>query len=155
MRSQRARVALALLASLGSLASGCLLESATSSKKFSETVQQMNKATRWGQLGQAARMVDPAYRAQFTSNHAGWGEQIQVADSEVVQLDLAPGQGSATAVISYEWYLKSAMTLHQSVVKQRWSRGQGGFGLLSEVVVEGDARLLSPRPAAASKPGDG
>jgi hypothetical protein len=131
---------------------GCLLESATAQKKFSDTVEQMNKDARWGQLGQAARLVDPAYRAQFTSNHAGWGELIQVADSEVVQLDLASDKESAIAVITYEWYLTSAMTLHQSVVRQRWSKHRGRFGLLSEVVVKGDPRLLTPNAQPAPAP---
>jgi hypothetical protein len=150
MRPLNVRLVLCFALSLGP---ACLFESASSSKKFSETVEQMNKATRWGQLGQAARMVDPAYRAQFTSNHAGWGELIQVADAEVVQLDMAPTNDSATAVISYEWYLKSAMTLHQSVVRQRWSRGRGGFGLLSEIVVQGDPRLLGGKGAPVRPPG--
>lgn len=138
---------LAMVVCACACATSCLLEGASASRKFTETVEQMNKATRWGQLGQAARMVDPAYRGKFADNHSGWGDQIQVADSEVVQLDFAPDQKSATALISYEWYLKSAMTLHQSVVRQQWEKANGGYGLVSEVVVQGDARLLTPRGA--------
>ena len=32
---------------------GCMLESASTGKKFSDSVEAINKATRWGQLGQA------------------------------------------------------------------------------------------------------
>ena len=126
------------------LASGCA--SASASKHFSEAVENMNKAARWGEIRQAASMVDPAYQATFTSNHADWGSLIQVADSEVMQLDLAPDQGSAVAVITYDWYLISAMTLHKSVVRQSWKRRaeSSDFGLSAEVVVKGDPRLLVP-----------
>ena len=72
---------------------------------------------------------------------------IQVADSEVLQLEIAQDKESAVSVISYEWYLNDAMTLHQSVVRQRWTRMSGGFGLFSEAVVQGDARLLAQHNA--------
>jgi hypothetical protein len=124
------------------LASGCA--SASASKQFSEAVENMNKAARWGEIRQAASMVDPAYRVAFTTTHADWGSLIQVADSEVMQLDLAPDQESAVAVITYDWYLVSAMTLHKSVVRQSWTRRpeSSDFGLSGEVVVKGDPRLL-------------
>jgi hypothetical protein len=146
-----------LLAALG-LGSGCLLESASASKKFSEAVENMNKAARWGELQQAAGMVDPTYRAAFKHNHADWGSLIQVADSEITQLDLAPNKESAVAVITYDWYLMSAMTLHKSVVRQSWIRRpeSSDFGLSAEVVVKGDPRLLVPTsnvdPLAAGAP---
>jgi len=132
-----------VFAALG-LASGCA--TATASKKFSEAVENMNKAARWGEIRQAASMVDPAYRTAFTTTHADWGSLIQVADSEVMQLDLAPDQDSAVAVVSYDWYLMSAMTLHKSVVRQSWTRrpDSSDFGLSGETVVKGDKRLLVP-----------
>jgi hypothetical protein len=148
----RAAIVLGMCTALSGSVAGCLFESLTAQHKFSDTVDQMNKATRWGQLGQATSMVDPAYRTQFSSSHAGWGELIQVADSEVVQLDLAADKQSAVSVVSYEWYMKSAMTLHQSVVRQRWSRNHDHFGLLSESVVQGDPRLLAPGPASIRPP---
>jgi hypothetical protein len=132
-----------VFAALG-LASGCA--SATASKRFSEAVENMNKAARWGEIRQAASMVDPAYRTAFTNNHADWGSLVQVADSQVMQLDLAPDQESAVAVVSYDWYLMSAMTLHKSVIRQSWTRRPEStdFGLSAEVVVKGDPSLLVP-----------
>jgi hypothetical protein len=127
------------------LLSGCLFESLTASKRLSDSVQAMNKATRWGQLGQASQMVDPIYRARFMETHSHWGQTIQVADSEVMQVELAPDKESATSIIAYEWYMNDAMTLHQSVVRQRWSKMSGNFGLFSEAVVQGDPRLLQPK----------
>ena len=124
-----------------------MLESASTAKKFSDSVEAMNKATRWGQLGQATLLVDPIYRSRFAESHAHWGRVIQVADSEVLQLDIAPDKESAISIISYEWYMNDAMSLHQSVVRQRWTRMAGGFGLFSEAVVQGDSRLLAAHNA--------
>ena len=105
------------------------------SKKLNDTVLDMNKSTRWGQLDQAQRLVEPVYRARFLQTHAHWGAQIQVADSEVVQMEMGPDQETAIAVVSYEWYMLAAMTLHNTVVQQRWAHVHDGFLLVSESVV--------------------
>lgn len=126
------------------LLAGCFLENASSGKKLSEAVTEMNKATRWGQVSLAAQMVVPVYRRQFIENHAHWGKRVQLADSEIVHIEMHQGAESAVAVITYDWYMIESMTLHQSVVRQRWSRAGDGFALISEVVVQGDGRLLAP-----------
>lgn len=126
------------------LLSGCFLENASSGKQLTEAVTEMNKAARWGQVALAAQMVVPMYRQQFLENHAHWGKSVQLADSEIVHIEMQPGAESALAVVAYEWYMTQTMTLHQSVVRQRWSREGEGFALISEVVVSGDGRLLSP-----------
>lgn len=130
---------------------GCMMQGEGPAKKLTETVQSMNKATRWGQLGEAGRMVEPLYRARFLQTHAHWGASIQVADSEIVHMEMSPDHETAVAVVQYEWYLLAAMTLHNTVVQQRWSNVHDSFVLISENVVQGDARLLAPaaRPPAA------
>jgi hypothetical protein len=133
------------------LLAGCFLDNASSSRKLSDAVTELNKATRWGQLNLAAQMVEPVYRPQFLANHAHWGERVQVADSEVVHVEMAQGEDDAVAVIVYQWYETQAMTLHQSVVRQRWSRAGDGYALLSEFVVQGDGRLFG-EPTGAAKP---
>jgi hypothetical protein len=62
-----------------------------------------------------------------------------------MQVELAPDKQTAVSLIAYEWYSNDAMTLHQSVVRQRWSKVSDNFGLFSEAVVQGDPRLLQPK----------
>ena len=69
---------------------GCMMQGEGPAKKLTETVQSMNKATRWGQLGEAGRLVEPLYRARFLQTHAHWGASIQVADSEIVHMEMSP-----------------------------------------------------------------
>lgn len=150
---------IALLPCACALLAGCLLENASAGKKLSDAVTEMNKATRWGQLNLAAQMVEPLYRPQFLENHAHWGQRVQVADSEVVHVELTPDEDNAIAMVVYQWYATEAMTLHQSVVRQRWAREGEGYALLSETIVQGDARLFSPpssgRPAPLHDPMNG
>ena len=135
------RPVLGLTLCLG-LLSGCLFNNTGPTTKLRESVQAMNKATRWGQLGQATRMVDPAYQARFVETHRHWGTVIQVADSEVVQMEMTPDHENATAIVAYNWYLADAMTLQTTVVRQRWADMDGNYGLISEAIVQGDPRLF-------------
>src|SRR5690349_16877081 len=124
------------------LLEACMLSNASVAKKLGDTVNLMNRNTRWGQLNDAARMVEPNYRPVFMANHRGWGQVIQVADSEVVHVEMAEDKESALALVSYQWYLPDNLTLHETVVRQRWSKAGSGFMLISEAVVQGDGRLL-------------
>jgi hypothetical protein len=134
------------------LLGGCMLANMGASKRLSEAVNQMSRSTRWGQMAEAAHMVDPSFRPLFMRNHRGWGQTIQVADTEVVHIELAPDSESALALISYEWYLPDTLTLHQTVVRQRWSRLGSGYTLISEAVVQGDGRLLGGNAVVAPEP---
>lgn len=132
-----------LLLVIAVLSSGCFLHHASSGEKLSKTVQELNKSTRWGQIGAATGMVDPSYQKQFLESHVHWGSAVQVADTEVVHMEVANGNESAISVVAYSWYATESMTLHASLVRQRWTREGQEFALISEVVIDGDARLLN------------
>jgi hypothetical protein len=121
---------------------GCMLGNAGATKRLTDSVNMLDKTTRWGQLPDASRLAVPEYRARFVEKHSDWGSLIQLGDSEVLQIDMAHDAKSAVAVLSYQWYLTDAMTLHQSVVRQQWTSAGNGFALVSETIVQGDPRLF-------------
>lgn len=131
------------------LLSGCFLHHATKGEKLSKTVQELNKTTRWGQLRTAAGMVDPSYRKQFMISHQHWGGSVQVADTEIVHMEIANGAESAISVIAYSWYATESMTLHTSLVRQRWAAEGQSFLLISEAVIDGDLRLLDKNASSS------
>lgn len=126
------------------LLAGCGLQNATPGKKLSDAVLGLTEATRWGRLGTAANYVEPGFRTQFIENHRHWGGAIQVADTEVVHVEVAPDKEQAIALIAYQWYLAGGMTLQQTVVRQRWLLLDGNYGLASETIVQGDQRIFDP-----------
>jgi len=133
-------------------ASGCFMQNASPGKKLSDSVHHLNEAARWGNLGSASQLVGPMYRAHYIQTHRHWGSSIELADTDVVQVEMSPDQESAVALVTYQWYLTSMMTLHQTVVRQHWSRFDGAYGLIEEVVVQGDARLLYPQGPGVGDP---
>jgi hypothetical protein len=45
------------------------------------------------------------------------------------------------------------MSLHQTVVRQRWTRTEkNGYALISEAIIQGDPRLFSANPEAMPEP---
>jgi hypothetical protein len=122
---------------------GCL-NNASPTKKLTDTVHDLNDEARWGRVADASQRVDPSYRRVFINNHKDWGRSIQIADAEVVNMQISEDGTQAAAFVQYSWYAMNTMTLHQSVVRQRWTavEGSSSYGLISESVIQGDPRLL-------------
>ena len=66
----------------------CMFSSASTTKRLTDTVNSLDKTTRWGQLAEASRLAVPEYRSRFIEKHADWGSLIQLGDSEVLQVDI-------------------------------------------------------------------
>lgn len=123
--------------------SGCFMANTSPQKKISDSVQDLNEQARWGRIGDAALLVEPAYRDTFVSAHRGWGSEIQLADTEIVHVQIASDAEHANAIVTYSWYAMDTMTLHETTIRQRWSAHSGGYALTSEAVIKGDSRLLN------------
>lgn len=122
---------------------GCFMANTSPAKKITDSVQDLNEQARWGRIGDAALLVEPGYRDAFLNAHQGWGSDIQLADTEIVHVQIAPDAEHASAIVTYSWYAMDSMTLRETTIRQRWSAHSGGYALTSEAVVKGDARLLS------------
>jgi hypothetical protein len=122
--------------------SGCFMPNTSPTKKLTENVQDLNDQARWGRIGDAALLVEPGYRDAFVSAHQSWGNDIELADTEIVHVQIAANAEHANAIVTYSWYSKATMTLHETTVRQHWSAHAGSFALSSEAVVKGDPSLL-------------
>lgn len=124
-------------------ASACFLANLGSDKKIGDAVENLNKQTRWGRMNDAALMVLPEYRNTFLNQHRLWGTDIQLADSEIVNIQLASDSQAASAFVMYSWYAMTDMTLHETTLRQHWEAKNNGFALSAETVVRGDPSLLA------------
>lgn len=146
------RLRLALLAICIALSPlcACFLANSSVDKKVGDTVYNLNNQARWGRISDASLLVDADYREAFLDRHRLWGSEIQLADTEVLNIQIASDAKQASAFVSYSWYAMKDMTLHETTLQQQWSAHNSTFTLSSEVVVRGDPTLLSA--AATSKP---
>jgi hypothetical protein len=129
--------------------SGCLTNNINPSQKLNERVQEYSDATRWNRMDLAVQIVMPSYRDAFMRSHSAWGRTVEVADSEVIHIQIAPDGNTATSTLAYSWYDLSAMTLARTVVRQQWDI-RDGYHVTGEEIVEGAPELL-PVPHAADE----
>lgn len=133
----------ALLTLLG----GCMLQSLTPQARMQETVFQLNDASRWNQLEAATQRVSPSYRARFRERHSSWGEAVNVADVDIVFMQLAEDKDSAVSEVALSWTDASGVHLHRSHVSQKWANEHGTFRLVDETITKGDRGLfVEPSP---------
>jgi hypothetical protein len=138
-------ILLACLPALG----GCLLNNLDPSEKLNDSIRGMNDATRWGRIDLALQYIDPVFRERFLVSRHGWGRSIEVADSELLRIEMAPDRKMAVALVGFSWYSLDNMTLHSTVLRQVWKEREGHFVMDTEDVFEGDAKLVA---VPASRP---
>jgi hypothetical protein len=147
------RLRLALLASCIALSPlcACFLAGASADKKIGDIVYNLNNQTRWGRINDASLLVEADYRDTFLDRHRLWGSEIQLADAEVLNIQVANDSEHASAFVNYSWYAMKDMTLHETTLHQRWNARNSSFALSSELVVRGDPGLLSVASNNGSK----
>ena len=144
---------LAVLVSAAVLLSGCLFQNVSSGEILRDAVTELNDSTRWGRMDSAIAHVHPAYRRNFAREHRRWSSQIQIADVELMGIEMAQNEDRADITVGLSWYSYETMELRQTIVRQRWRRAGGGYVLRSEEVLGGDPSLLG-REARADEPGE-
>jgi hypothetical protein len=132
--------------------SACFLAGAGADKKLSEAVYNLNDQARWGRIDDAVPFVDVPFRERFADQHRRWGNEIQLADSEVLNIRLSGDSANASAFVSYSWYEMNDMTLHETTLLQQWKARGRSFALAGETVVRGDPAILSPPSKPQKQP---
>ena len=133
----------ALILVLSAAVSGCTLSHLSPQARFSESAYVLNDASRWGQVDLASSHVTGPYREQFRARRRDWGDRINVAEVELLRLQLAEDKDTAVSEVSLSWYDAAGMTLRKSLVTQRWENHRGTFRLAEETVSRGDPRVFA------------
>lgn len=124
------------------ISGGCIFQNMSPSERLKDAVIGLNDETRWTRLDLAIQRVEPTYRGTFSASRAKWGKQLQIADVELLDARFPEDSDDAVSVVSVTWYALSDMTLHTTVIKQSWTRGNSSYLLVSEDVMSGHEALL-------------
>lgn len=122
---------------------GCVFNNVSAEEKLRDSVVGLNDEVRWNRLDLATMRVAAPFRLQFRATHHGWHRDLQIADSEIVQVRVADeDRDEATSFVTVSWYDMRSMILRSTTLKQEWRRTINGYVLVSEEVTDGDERLL-------------
>ncbi|MEM9190112.1 MAG: hypothetical protein AAGF12_13090 [Myxococcota bacterium] len=134
---------------------GCMFQNVSTATRFRDAVDGVNEEARWNRMDLATQRVHPEYRADYALTRYQWGRAIQIADTEVVSLQLGEGEEAATSTVAISWYSLQTMTLHTTVIRQRWEQIGGTFTLREEEVLDGNPRLIEPPEPPANEEAEG
>ncbi len=161
MRPTAAIAALFAPFALGALGGGCgLIDQLAPEQRFGDVVHLTNDEARWGRVDLAAQKVAPAHRASFVARHRRWGNDIQIADADVTNLELGLPEDRAASVVTYAGFDQRTMELQTTAVRQSWASAGESFVLIDETIIGGAPELFE-EPAGdddgvlASRFGDG
>ncbi|MBW2460414.1 MAG: hypothetical protein JRH11_02125 [Deltaproteobacteria bacterium] len=124
---------------------GCLYQNMSPATKLRDSVEAGNEGARWGRMDIAYERIAPEYVRDYARRHYDWGDGIQMADLDILRLEMAEDEDSANVTVAFGWYDYDTMILHRTVVRQKWrSTGSGYFVLFEEEIIDGSDQLLEP-----------
>ena len=126
---------------------GCTLQNLSPQARMQESVYTLNDASRWNQLEAAAKNVSLKYQTLFRQRRSTWGEAVNVAEIDLVFMQLAEDKESAISEISLSWTDATGVHLHRSNVTQKWANESGSFRLVDETINKGDPALFAAQAA--------
>lgn len=126
------------------LLAGCVFNNISAEERLRDSVVGYNDEVRWNRIDLAAQRVAPPYRDQFRLTHADWHEAFEIADSEIVHVQVNDEDRSqATSFVKVRWYDQRTMLLTETTLRQEWARNVNGYQLTEEEVTDGNERLLA------------
>jgi len=134
------------LALLASTLAGCMFQNVSTGERLRDAVTGINDEMRWSRMDLAIQRVHPTFKEEYAQTHYRWGEIIQIADMDLLNVQLEEDGDAAMSIVAVSWYRYDTMTLHRTVIRQQWVLVGGAFALEAERVLNGEERLLEPPP---------
>lgn len=101
-------------------------------------VDRFNNDVRWGRFYSAAEYFqDNSNRREWLSSRREWGEELRIADYEVVDSTMEEDGETAVVRVVFSWYRMSVSEVQTTMLAQRWQREGRQWNLISEEVEEG------------------
>ena len=141
-----------LLLALG-LAAGCAV---TPTQRREETLMRearaFNDDLRWARYEQLNLSLPAEEAALLSSRAAALGDDLVIADYDVTSITFGAGSESAKVMVKFDWYSKSATTLHSSTLEQRWEYQDGRWLVTKQRRLRGDRFPLVTEPLPTPPP---
>src|SRR5262249_52800476 len=110
--------------------------------KVTEATRVDNSGRCWGPCDQAPVRLPQESGHRFFERHKALEEELEIADCEVVNLDIDTKKQEATARVDYVWSLKRVGLVEKTSTDQTWRKIDGEWRLSSEVRVKGSPLTL-------------
>jgi hypothetical protein len=131
----------AALAVVAVLSSGCMgIADYSSRDRATMAAREYTDGVRWGKYDQAASHVPRERRDHFIEQHAALEDELEIADYELVQVNVDKIDNKhekVTARVDYTWTLKRVGIVEKTTTEQVWEEKDGKWMLSREERVKG------------------
>jgi hypothetical protein len=134
-------------------AGGCIAGMGYSTvDKVTSAAREYNQDVRWGRYEQAAEKLPKELRQRFIERRASLDDELQIADYELVSIDVDKKARTAKARVDYSWTLKRRGLVEKTTTRQDWEERDGQWLMTKETRTRGAPLVLFEEPPARTAP---
>jgi len=111
------------------------------SARVTDAARELNLATRFGRMDVAVGRTAAGARETFVARRSEWGRAIRIVDVELAGLSM-PDEHSALLQVDVAWVRADDDTLRSTRLAQVWKDDEGGWRMVREKRMAGDAGLF-------------
>jgi hypothetical protein len=145
---------LLLLGALSILAvlSGCMAMDTSPRERLVLAQREYTDGIRWSRLDDSVQKLPADKRVGFVDRHKALEEDLEVADWDLVSIDLDDKSKVRTAKVrvQYQWILRNQGIVRKTTTRQDWEDRDGKWTLVREERVRGTPLTIFDEPARAS-----
>lgn len=131
------------------LLTGCMAGMGYSTiDQVTNAAREYNNDVRWGRFDQAAKHVPSDVRQRFVDKHSNLEDDFEMADYELVNIEIDKKKHTAVARVEYTWSLKTRGILEKTTTRQKWERRDLEWVVASEERVKGAPLVFFDEPQA-------
>ena len=133
---------------------GCMM-SYSLTERVTNAAREYNDDVRWARFEQAISHVPKDARDRFLERRTALSEELEIADAEVIGIDVDRKNDRASVRVQYSWTLRSRQLVERTVTRQEWEMEGQKWVVRKEVRVAGRPLVIfdeHPRPAVATEP---
>ena len=119
--------------------------------QVTNAAREYNNDVRWGRFDQAAKHVPGDVRQRFVERHSSLEDDFEMADYELVNIEVDKKKQTATARVEYIWSLKTRGLIEKTTTKQKWERRDMEWVMASEERVKGAPLVFFEEPKTIAK----
>jgi hypothetical protein len=132
------------------LLAGCMAGMGYSTlDQVTNAAREYNNDVRWGRFEQASKHVPSDTRQRFVERHTSLEDDLEIADFELVGIEVDKKKQTASARVDYTWALKTRGIVEKTTTKQKWERRDTEWVVASEERVKGAPLVLFDEPTQA------
>jgi hypothetical protein len=119
--------------------------------QVTNAAREYNNDVRWGRYDQAAEHIAKERRDRFVERHTSLDEELEIADFELINIEVDKKKQTANARVDYTWTLKNRGIVEKTTTRQAWEKRDGSWIMAEETRVKGAPLVLFDEPAKRDK----